>query len=166
MEDPTKNKPEQLDIKLELATEKDWEAYRDMRISAITGASSKMFGPITVEEDKAKDEAGWKADLSTADKKVLLAWQGSEPIGIIILKDKKDGLWDIGGGYTAPESRGAVFARQAMAKILEEIRKSGGTKARIVTREGNNDIIKLSQLLGFKFVKVEHGWHFTEIDLK
>jgi len=153
---------EQLGIRAKIATPEDWQSYKNMRIAAITGEDKEMFGvdsdPLRVEEEKKRLDTDWQNDLSAdkIDQFVVLAWVGSEAIGIVRVKERPEkGIWYLTSGYSKKDSRGKVFPPKVFTEIVNEVRKRGGSKVLMGVKAKNQTMIRLATLLGFRKVETE-----------
>lgn len=157
---------EKLAVRVEIATEKDWEAYKKIRLESINGPDANMFGPKTAAKDRAKSNEEWKSDLITrADHFVVMSWQGSEAIGLSSASERREkGLWHLGSAYVKPELRGGL-GKKMLALRMREIIRRGGKKVEAGMRP-NNEITKhLCGSFGFKKAPPEDVWEMMEADL-
>jgi ribosomal protein S18 acetylase RimI-like enzyme len=170
---PGHNKNEQL-VMVKIATPEDWESYKKMRLAAITSEEKDMFGRDSdaerVEEEKNRPDEDWQADLSRdkIDQFVVLAWKGSEAIGIVRAKERPEKrVWYLASAYTAKDSRGEVFPPKVLTEIISEVRKRGGSKVLMGVKAKNETMIHLATLLGFKKVEIEPNapGFYMELDI-
>lgn len=163
-----KYKNEQLDIKVELATEKDWEVYKELKLLAISGKDKEMMGstPEQIIKEQAKSEQEWKEDLSRDDMFIVLAWNGSEGVGMAraMEKDEETELWYIDSLYIKEEKlRNKDIGKKIYTFILEEIKKRGGKKVFLGIRSENASSIHVAESFGFKKnedLSDDDGYHF------
>lgn len=175
---------EKLFIKVDIATEKDWETCRDLRLEAIDSPDAEMFGFTSgqekSEENKAKEiaktEGDWKKELSDPDMFMVLARNGSEAVGMARAFKKTENWWHMGWIYTKENFRRKGFGKMMTAKRLDEIKKRG-PNVNLVTvfiKVGNEKSIKNCRSFGFEKVdfsskefsqelKLETQKHFFEI---
>ena len=171
-EDPFKK--EQLVVRIEIAGPEDWKAYKEMRLLAITGKDKEMFGVTSdskhVEGELGRADADWKNDLSVdkRDQFVILAWKGSEAIGMIRAKETEKMGWYLTSGYVKEDSRGKVFVPKVLSEVAKEVKKRGGFKLSMGVKAHNKIMISIATLLGFKKVESEsYGPGFyMELDLE
>lgn len=163
---------EKLTVRVEIATEKDWKAYKDLKLEAYTGPDKEMFGAnsLKIAKQLARTDQSWKRDLFSNDMFVVLSWESSEAIGMGIA-EKRDrivrGGWHINSGYVKEGFRGRNIQSKMIAKRLEEIINRGGEKVTLAVKAVNLASIHNAESLGFK--KVEKGssenGFFMELDL-
>jgi ribosomal protein S18 acetylase RimI-like enzyme len=173
-EDFFKNSPKQekLAIRVEIATEKDWEAYKKIRLEAYTGPDGGMFGatPGKIEKEQMRSAEDWKNDLSRDDVFVVLSWSGQEAVGMGVAekKNEQEKFWHIRSGYVKENFRGQDIQKKMITKRLEEIRRRGGRKVQLAVKTANTISIHNAELFGFK--KVDRGasaeGFFMELDLE
>jgi len=151
-EDPFK-KQEQLAVRIEIATPEDWEAYKEIRLLAITGKDANMFevsqDPQKLESEIKRIDQEWKDLLDKNDSFVVLAWRDSQVIGMGVVS-KKEKYWSLGGGYVREGFREENNGKKIFAKRLQVIRGMGGIKARTGMDKGNSRSIGIATFFGFK----------------
>jgi ribosomal protein S18 acetylase RimI-like enzyme len=166
--DPFKNKlsQEKLALKIEIALEKDWESYKNLRLEAINGADKDMFGPKAAARDREKTDEEWQDDLVPQENKfTVLSWAGSLPVGMGAAREKEEtGFWHVGSDYVKPEHRGGT-GRKILAFRLKEIINRGGKKVEAGIKPGNRPSMRLYESIGFNEAGVNGGWQMVEIDL-
>jgi ribosomal protein S18 acetylase RimI-like enzyme len=160
---------EKLNVKIEIARPEDWEAYKKLRLLAVTGQDTDMFGvtPEEAEQEKTRSDREWQVDLSRDDMYILFSTKGSEAIGMArIKKTGEDNVWSISSIYVKPESRGGV-GRKLYAASLSEIKKRGGIKVEVGINVVNSKSIGLAESFGFKNVMFSDskGRKWNELDL-
>ncbi|HTE48875.1 MAG TPA: GNAT family N-acetyltransferase [Candidatus Paceibacterota bacterium] len=161
---------EQLALRIEIATEKDYEAYKKLRIEAVTGSDAQMFG-VTPEEvviEQSRSDSEWKESLSGDDKFIILLWGGTEAIGCVRARmTKEKGVWSLSSGYIKPGFRGQGIGKKMYAAPLREIKKRGGEKVQIGVNIVNEKSLNIAQIFGFKSVIVTNvkGRDWNEMDL-
>lgn len=166
MEKDSFSKIEQL-IEVKLATQEDWKTCKDLRLEAITGEDAEMF-PLTPEEmetEKNKTEQEWRKESLSDEMFSVLAWNGSEPIGLGRVKEEEKGIWRMRNGYVKKEFRNKGIAQKMFVARLNEIIKRGGTKVKIGIKPGNDVSIHIAEKFGFKRVADENGFIAMELDL-
>src|SRR3989338_1354503 len=146
-------KQEKIEVRIEIATEKDWQAYKEIRLEAIKGKDAAMFGGHDKERDKVKPDDEWREDLALhEDRFIILSWVGSRAAGMgraDEIKDKK-GVWSMGQGYVRDEFRGENIGKKILAARLAEIKKRGGVKVITAMFHGNERPMHIAGLFGFK----------------
>lgn len=175
-QNPFENKKptqEQPNLRVEIATPEDWEAYRELRLCAITGKDKDMFEisqhPEEVEKEKNKTEQEWRDALSQKDSFVVLSWKGSQATGMGTVS-RKEKYWWIGGGYVREDLRNGGTGKKIFAKRLLKIletEKQGGIKIRTGMDAENDVSIHIATLFGFKQTTedIEEGDFEMELDL-
>jgi ribosomal protein S18 acetylase RimI-like enzyme len=162
----TKGMPEKLHVETRMAGPEDWEAYKKIRLEAITGEDAGMFGPKGVARDKTKSDQEWQKDLSQSENMfTVLSWNGSEVISLGNARKKEEkGFWHMGSAYVKPEFRGGN-GRKMLEFIIQEIINRGGSKIEVGVRPDNERSIRLCESLGFKKVGMSDGWQMLELSL-
>lgn len=167
------HKNEQLDIKVELATEKDWEVYKELRLLAISGKDKEIMGstPEQIVKENARSEQEWKKDLSSDDMFIVLSWNGSNAVGMgrAMEKDEDTELWYMDSGYVRKDEdfRNKGIGKGIFKARLDEIKKRGGKKVFLGIKSNNAPSIHVAESFGFKKVyelSDDEGYHF-ELDL-
>ena len=168
-----KYKNEQLDIKVEIATPENWEAYKELMFDAITGDKKEMFRStpekVTIVQNKKENE--WKADLSNDNMFIVLSWNGSEAVGMgsARKKDETQGLWNMSHGYVKKDFRNKDIGNKMFKARLDEIIKRGGKKVFLGIEANNENSIHIAEKFGFKkIIKPEDSpgsGHYMELDL-
>jgi GNAT superfamily N-acetyltransferase len=154
IEDPFKNQ-ESATIKIEIATAKDWERYKDIRLEALT-VNPEAFGS-TLESTSKRTTEEWQLSLSRKDVFMVLAsinesLKGAKSIaGARITEDG----WLLIAVYTRPDSRGQGLSEKVLNTVLEEVKRRGGDKVSLyVTRKPEQESArKLYKKIGFSEVE-------------
>lgn len=170
---------EQLNIKVELAGENDWEDLQKIRLEAVdTNPAEFSLTKKDVLKEHKKDESEWKKVLR--EEIVVLSRCNSKPAGMVKGVDRKGGIFSINNTYTSPNFRKMGIAKGMIKMVLEEIKKRGGTYARLWVKTSNENGIKLYENLGFKKLTLSLkrlleltgnrpdlliGWQIMELDL-
>lgn len=166
-EDPFKNK-EQLAIRVEIAKPEDWQACKELRLLSITSVDARMLGqtPEEVEKQLNKSEEEWRKETASDEMFSVLAWKGSEPVGLgRVKKVEGEEVWRIRNGYVKEGSRNMNIQTKMIALRLREILNRGGVKAVTGIRVDNPTSIHNAEKFGFKIVETEDGWHHMKLDL-
>ena len=141
-----------------IAEEKDWEAYKAMRLDAMTGKDAEMFSatPERVAQEKAKTDDEWRGDLLRKDYFVGLAWNGKEPIGmnraIEHVAEEGPGVWGIYTVYVRSDFQDKHVGRKIYATCLNEIQRRGGKKAILYIVPSNERSFHVAEKFGFRKV--------------
>ncbi len=154
------SKQEQLDVRVEIAKPEDWEAYKEIRLMAITGNDAEMFGvtsdPSRVKEEQSRGDIEWKKNLSSTDMFIVLSWINTQVVGMGLARKREEKQdWYMGHGYVKENFRGMEAGKKMFAKRLDEIRKRGGTRVTIGVKAYNNTSIHIAE--SFCFTKVDDG---------
>lgn len=173
--------PEKLEVRAEIATEKDIEAIKKLRLEAVE-ESPASFGE-DAKGVKGKRDKRWKEIVLSPTQFVVLGKKGEELIGMLSAKEDeylskekggekiKNG-WYIRWGYIKPEFRRmpAGFAIKGLQACLEEIKRRGGESAVLMVKAENENkkaIIKIGQKFGFEIIEgiLPEGSVFMHLDL-
>lgn len=160
--------PEKINVNVELATEKDWETYKKLRLLAIDSDTEGVFGPTKVQIDLAKTDDDWKRDLAPRDDMfVVLSRNGSEEIGMGIAGrvTDSDEMWYMGSSFTKKEYRRQGAGKKNLSKRLNEIIKRGGTIAVGGIKIGNEESMETLKSLGFEKYSEDKTWIYMQLDL-
>lgn len=149
--DNKKGAQENLDIKVEIASEKDWEDYKRIRVEAIE-KDPEVFGryfkqDAPVERDRSDQE--WKDDIK--DSIIVLSRNGSEVIGVV-KGAQEGGIWKIHSVYLNKDFQKRGIASQMLKIVLDEERKRGAKRVRLWVLSERKEPIKLYEKFGFKKV--------------
>ena len=108
-------------FKVAVATPKDWESYKKLRLEAINGPEANMFGAQTAANDRIKSDEEWMDDLLPRNNKfTVLSWVDSDLIALSAAREKKEkGFWHVGSDYVKPEFRGGGVGKKMLAFRLE-----------------------------------------------
>jgi GNAT superfamily N-acetyltransferase len=145
-------------IKVEIATAKDWEECRKMRLKEIGGEDSEMFGHITEnvlkrEKDVSKEE--WENNLNSPDQIFILLKSSSNSVGFGHAISKGDGLWRLRWDFVERDFRGQSFQEKIIAARLKEILKRGGREAEAGFIAWNKKSLDNYKAFGFEISKVD-----------
>jgi ribosomal protein S18 acetylase RimI-like enzyme len=144
------NKQEQLPIKIEIATPKDWKEWSQLRIQALSGRDKDMFGGQNARNDLTKTEEEWRHDLQREDLFYMLSRLGPEPVGIGRASKRRFNTWMIGQLYFGEKFQGQNLGKSLIEAHIKEIIKRGGKKAIAYVRSFNSRSIHIFKSLGFK----------------
>jgi len=154
---------EQLAIRIEIARPEDWEKFKQLKLESFTGEDAKMFG-ITpddkdgrLEKERSMDYKGWSERLAGEYVFGVLAWSGSDAVGMGLAKrvgKDKNKEWYMYSGYIKPDFRGGI-GKKLFAIRLNEIRNRGGKKVSVGVKTINARSIHIITSFGFK--RVEEG---------
>jgi L-amino acid N-acyltransferase YncA len=149
---PGQENQEQLSVVVELATKKDWEAYKKLRLEAIGGKYQEVFGagPQKLEEESRRTPEEWQDDLSREDMFVILAWDKEEPVGMARALEREKGIWRTQSGYVVEKLQNQHIGRKLFAARILEIKKRGAGKVSMMVEAENERSIHLNEKLGFR----------------
>jgi len=164
---PPKNNLEKSPV-IEIATEKDWEAFKKIRLDAIA-KDPEAFGssPERLLKESNRSEEEWKDILKKDSQFILLAKNGLEPIGLeVTRKGKEENEWHTLSVYIKEEFRGLGIGKEIFEKTLEEIRKRGGKKVTLnVNRnEAQEAARNMYEKHGFKIINTD-AYNFYDMEL-
>lgn len=162
--------PEQLEIKMRIATSEDWKAYKDLRLLEISGKDREMFGSnlkMRIKE-KIKSDQQWQHDLSRKDMFILLSLNNSGPVAMSLAaedhKISEEGVWHIGWAYVKEDFRGKGIQSKMIAARLLEIKARGGKKVTALVKFNNKKSLDNLEAFGFKNVgSSEHDEFLMEL---
>ena len=139
-------------FKIEIAKEKDLEAYRSLRRIAITGKDKEMFGstPEMIAEEVARPEKEWVEDITATDKFIVLAFEADDPIGMGSVIKKEDEKWYMRSLYVKEDHRDSGIGKQIVRVGLEEISNRQGKKVSAHVRNENVRSRSIFRSFGFK----------------
>ncbi len=151
--DPKKENKEVLAVKVEIATPENWEAYKKLRLKAVTGEDAEMLNSREVKRDRSKGDDEWKKDLEHNEETFfVLAWNGNEAVGMGKAYNLGEGVWNLGAGYVEEELRGKGIGKKVWIARIEEIKKRGGIKVVTGIKYKNEKSLRVAESLGFKKV--------------
>ncbi len=146
---PKKQNCMENEIRVNLASEDDWQDYKKMRLAAITSKDAKMFG-FNLKKEMEMSEEDWR-ELSRGNKFVVLAWCGTESIGVGFANENAEkNYWWFRSGYVFDEYQRKGIGRRIFKSRLEEVKKRGGKKIRLGLNGCNDRSYNLAQSYGFK----------------
>ena len=168
IQDILKLEQEKLDVRIEIAGPKDWEAYKKIILEAINGNDAYMLG-MTPEKVRALntriDKIWQNALVKDNDRFVLLSWNDSEVVGTInAKKEEKD--WYVGSLYVKQDEnfRHKGVGQKMFAACLQEIQNRGGEKITLGVKASNYKSINLVEPFHFKQpedVSFQEGFYMT-----
>jgi|GEM_PF-2897616 len=174
--DHLKPNQEQLALRVEVATPRDWQAYKKIRLHAIR-TDAEMLG-ISMRDARGEVMRGdeeWKRILARPDYHlVVLSWNGNEPVGMgvavnngIFYYPNDKNTWELGSDYVRKEFRGQNLQRKMIAFRLKEIINQGGTKVLFHVLANNRWSIPNAEHFGFSKMKERLGDkdYFMQLDL-
>lgn len=147
-----KENQENLLCELSLATIKDWEVYKELRLEAISGKYQDIFGsdPAQVEKESKRTPQEWQDDLSSEDMFVVLAWNKNMPIGMAKASRKENEIWKTQSGYVKEEYQDQGVGQKLFAFRILEMEKRGAKQVIMMVEASNDKSIKLNEKLGFR----------------
>lgn len=168
-----KPKQEELFVSIDIAQEKDWQDYRDLKLEATKHKEDiEMLG---MDEERIKSlqnkkEDDWKKVVAPDNLKfVLLVRNGQNTIGTTSAKSENEhGVWYIYDTYVKKEFRNRRVGQAQLAVCLDEIILRDGEKATMLVKKKNEIQLGLVDKFGFKIIRnTKSGEGFAlELDLK
>lgn len=147
---------ERLHLTTEIATEKDWEDYKKIRLEAIEKEPMAFYATKnSKEKEYNRSDEEWKSDLANTDAFVTLSKNNSVPVGMVqaISKIENKTQWHIRGVYLNKNFRGGGYGREMMNLILNEIKRRGGKKVTLNVMDTQDIARKIYEKLDFKISK-------------
>jgi hypothetical protein len=140
-------------VKVDIATENNWEDCKRLRLEEISGEDSEMFGYITekdLESERQKNKEDWKRRLTSGNQFCVLAQVESKAVGLGNAIEKENNLWRIRWGYIEKDFRNQDLHKKIIILRLKEILKRGGkmVESGVVAKNANS--LKNLQSIGFK----------------
>jgi|GEM_PF-5452811 len=150
-------KQEKLEVKIEIATEKDLEAIKTLWLSAAKDKKdASLLGLSLQKEETNINSLEFKKNLFNYDRFVVLAKNGSEVIGASVLRwEREAGFWRISYAYVKPDFRGEVGLKMlfvGLNKLLDENAKN----VTFVVKRKNQKMIKFAKRISA--VKLHPVW--------
>ncbi len=155
--------------KIDVATEKDWEAYRDLKLECAASQEDKKMlgitGMKTMEWNENSENADfWKKEIKPDNLKfVLLAFEEPEDgqvkekreaLGTISAKSTSEkGVWYIYSSYVRSDIRRKGLGEAILATCLDEIELRGGDKATMLVNIENEKQLSLISKFYFRIDK-------------
>jgi GNAT superfamily N-acetyltransferase len=121
-----------------------WEAYRDVRLSALEDAPT-AFGS-TLEVERARAEAEWRARLEHRTQ--FVAREGARTVATVGCLDE-DGAVELVSMWVAPEARGSGVADRLVGAVLDVARARGHGITVLWVSDGNRAAERLYERHGF-----------------
>jgi GNAT superfamily N-acetyltransferase len=136
----------------------DWEAFKEIRLQAISDSPSAVWPTLDEEAGRTSDEVQARIKMS-ATQVVFGAFRGNKLEGIAGLRREalaqvahKAILW---GVFVKPDLRKQGIARQLFERILCHARKEGVLQIQLCVNAENAKAKSLYQSLGFKAYGLE-----------
>jgi ribosomal protein S18 acetylase RimI-like enzyme len=151
---PLQKTLEQLNVRVELATEADLKDYKNIRIEAIDAdpAAFNMSDKKKADQERNKKDSEWVKELK--EQIIVLSKCNSKTIGLVKGIPKGDNLWSINAVYLNEDFRkrvtGSNISEEMLKKVLDEIKIKGGAKVRLWVQSFRKNAISLYEKFGFK----------------
>lgn len=143
---------EKLAVRIEIATEKDWKVYKEIRLLALSSKDAEMLGFSYGDffSEKTRDEEEWRRDLSRNDMFIVLSWSGSDVVGMGHAVRESPDVWSMTYDYVKESFRKMGIQKRMLAERLREIKKRGGLKVTGIAMTNNTATIRANEFFGFK----------------
>jgi ribosomal protein S18 acetylase RimI-like enzyme len=167
--DPFKKNQEQLEVRVEIASKKDAQAYKTIRIKSLKSEEGIMLGvtPEMLQKAENRTDEEWEKDLTSDSMFVVLAWKGSETIGIGMAIEREPQIWHMRAQYVEGGLRNEGTGKKLSAVRLKEIIKRGGIKVDLGVKADNATSIHIAESFGFEKVEEDSSpeGFYMELDL-
>lgn len=156
-------------VSIDIATEKDWEYYRDLKLKFIANEEDKnMLGITEVKivewKENSENPDFWKKEIKPDNLKfVLLAFEEPEDgqvkekreaLGTISAKSTSEkGVWYIYSSYVRSDIRRKGLGEAILATCLDEIELRGGDRASMLVNIENEKQLSLISKFYFRIDK-------------
>lgn len=139
------------DVTVRALGPEDWQAYRDLRLRALSEAPSAFTN--TVEQEQGFDESLWRARMSRSTR--LLASvddgaAGSVAVGIVSVGEAEPDVAELFGMWVVPTSRGAGVAWRLMEAATEHARTQGRRALQAWVSTDNGRAVAFFSSYGFR----------------
>ncbi len=148
----TENK-EDLNIKIEIAKEKDWENCKKIWQEAMDKEPQAYWvTKESKEREQQKTEEEWRNELNNPNSIIMLTKNNEIAVGTnqALLKAGTSDQWGLRRIYLNKDFRGKGLGEKMFHSILEEIKKRGGKKARLNVVDTQKAAKELYEKNGFK----------------
>jgi GNAT superfamily N-acetyltransferase len=128
-------------------TPDDWQAFRDIRLTALADAPQAFGSSLALEENFT--EADWRRRLSQPNTMIALAFAGSAPVGIMGCYTEESGAPLLIAAWVNPSARGMGIGDALVAEILAWSAARGHRRVTLRVADGNHAARKLFLRNGF-----------------
>ena len=95
--------------------------------------------------------------------RMLLAREDGVPVGCAMMRQLPDGTCEVRRVFVAPGARRKGVARSMMLRMMDEARRAGYDRMRLVTGAGFSSAISLYESLGFRHVPPYRPTTWTDV---
>ncbi len=125
-------------------SEHEWEAYRDVRLAALSDAPAAFGSRLEVE--RARPESEWRARLERRSQFVVR--DRGRTVGTVGCLDV-EGAVELVSMWVAPDARGSGVADRLVAVVLDVARERGHGTTVLWVSDGNRPAERLYERHGF-----------------
>jgi len=148
------------DVTVRALGEDDWEAFRAIRLAALTDAPDAFAA--SVDDEQGYDEDFWRLRLrrsvrlvaeSVAESKSEASAKAPRQLGVVSLgqgKDEERRIAEIFGLWVAPEARGTGVATQLVEASAARARQDGRTHVSYWVGTDNGRAVAFASGIGFR----------------
>ncbi len=144
------------DVTVRALSEDDWEAFRSIRLAALTDAPDAFAA--SMDDEQGYDEGFWRLRLRRSVR--LVAESESDPpsdvthqLGVVSLgqgKDEEGRVAEIFGLWVAPEARGTGVATKLVEASAARARQDGRTHVAYWVGTDNGRAVAFASGIGFR----------------
>ena len=136
-------------LSIEPMTPVQWPRVRAIRLSALREAPDAFW--TTLEQERSRTAAEWRARLDRADRTTLLAVLDETDVGIAVGAPHHDGGRDAGlySVWVAPEVRGCGVSDVVVSAVISWAIERGHQRLRLEVADDNHRAVRLYERYGF-----------------
>ena len=128
----------------------DWERVRTLRLRALADAPDAFW--TTLEEERAKDPAGWLRQLARRDAATFIAHEDDRDTGLAVGAPHHEHAGDAGlyAVWVVPEARGRRVGELLIEAVVDWARSAGYQRLRLDVGDSNEPALRLYGRYGFQ----------------